>query len=52
MVKELSESLFFLAEKIDSLHSRDGDWWKGYVAGIKRAASMAEVWEAFDESRS
>lgn len=46
-MKPASESLTYLADVLDQSHGSDSDWWKGYVAGLKRAASMVEVHEAF-----
>lgn len=49
MVKPLSESLSALADRIDTMHGEDSGWWKGYVAGIKRSAALAEIHEAFQD---
>lgn len=48
-MKPLHEMLELFAKIVDSTHGNDSDWWKGYVKGLKRAASLVEVYEAFAE---
>lgn len=44
---ETVEVLRYLAEKMEEIHGADSDWWRGYISGLRRAASMVEVNEAF-----
>lgn len=46
-MKAIDETLMHLADKLDAMHGEDSDWWKGYVAGIRRSAQLVEVHEAF-----
>lgn len=51
MKKSVSETLVNLADQIHAARGADSDWWRGYVAGIRRAASLIEAYEAFEETR-
>lgn len=50
IMKAINETLMQLADKIDAVRGEDSDWWKGYVAGIRRSAQLAEAHEAFLET--
>lgn len=53
MIKRpIGEVLVEFADRIEAIHGEDSDWWKGYIAGMRRAASLVEAHEAFVESHA
>lgn len=50
-MRALAEILREQAEIVRKAHGEDSDWWKGVVAGLQRAAGLAEAHEAYESGR-